>query len=118
LRLTYRSTDYFFVERREAHAKKSDACGKFSNELGKILLGLADGMVGHAGGVIASRLCIVSVAHECESMQGTPADSVRRGLEPSNYSVFAASHADSALTEMGTSGGALLFAPEATVCLG
>ena len=74
--------------------KKPDACGEFSNELGNDLLGVADGMGGHAGGVIVSRLCIEFVVHECESMQRTPADRVRRGLESSNHSLFAASQSD------------------------
>jgi len=94
---------------REAN---EDACGH-SEVLGNgCLLFVADGMGGHAGGATASRLAVETLAREFPKDAGDPGRALGAGMESVNRRVFEEARRNPELHGMGTTGVALLFAPE------
>jgi PPM family protein phosphatase len=80
---------------------------------GPRLLAIADGMGGHAGGEVASKIVIGAVEHLDEDRPGNDGDiitSMRESVEDANESLASAVKADKALEGMGTTLTALRFA--------
>ena len=74
------------------------------------LLVIADGMGGHRGGEVASRIAIDCIGRIFwEHGDRPPAEILRLAFETANREIFAASIADAELAGMGTTGVALLF---------
>jgi len=88
-----------------------DSLGEFSDaDRGLHLLVVADGMGGHRGGEVASRIAIECIGRVFrETVNRPPAQILRVAFETANREIFAASTADAELAGMGTTGVALLF---------
>jgi protein phosphatase len=88
-----------------------DSLGEFHDaERGLHLLVVADGMGGHRGGEVASRIAIDCIGRAFrESGERSAPEILRAALEAANREIFAAANADAELAGMGTTGVALLF---------
>jgi protein phosphatase len=90
-------------------ASNQDAFGGLVAASGARLLGVADGMGGHAGGATASRVAVETVEEFVGRSTGDPARLLQAALEAANRRVHAEARSDPSLTGMGTTGVALLF---------
>jgi serine/threonine protein phosphatase PrpC len=73
------------------------------------LLIVADGMGGHRGGEVASRLAVDSIVQSVDGSGTPPSELLQRALEGANLEVFEASCNDADLRGMGTTVVAMLF---------
>jgi protein phosphatase len=87
-----------------------DYCGEFGDpEHGRRLFVIADGMGGHRGGEVASRIAVETTAEVFEAGGDDPADLLRVALETANVRVHEAAQENRDLAGMGTTGVCLLF---------
>jgi serine/threonine protein phosphatase PrpC len=87
-----------------------DAFGEFEDpERGIRLLVIADGMGGHRGGEVASRLAIERIGEVFEAPADNHEDMLRAAFEGANTRIFDTSTGDPDLAGMGTTGVAALF---------
>ena len=87
-----------------------DYWGKFNDsQSGRLLLMIADGMGGHAGGEVASKMAVETVAEIFAAGGDDSAVLLREALELANARVHEAAQEDPDLTGMGTTGVCLLF---------
>ncbi len=87
-----------------------DYCGEFADPAHtRRLFIVADGMGGHLGGEVASRMAVETAAEVFESGGDDPAALLRIALETANQRVHAAAQNDMELAGMGTTGVCLLF---------
>jgi serine/threonine protein phosphatase PrpC len=85
-----------------------DAFGEFrSTERPLCVLFVADGMGGHRGGEVASRIAVESVGESLEGSESADGEILVKALEVANHKVFEASCEDAELAGMGTTGVAL-----------
>lgn len=90
-----------------------DYCGEFDDpESKRRLLIVADGMGGHLGGEVASRMAVETAAEIFRAGGGDPDELLRRAFEVANERVHKAAQEDMELAGMGTTGVCLLFEPE------
>lgn len=75
------------------------------------MLIIADGMGGHLGGEVASKMAVETVAEIFEAGGNQAAELLREALETANERVRNAARADAGLAGMGTTGVCLLFEP-------
>jgi serine/threonine protein phosphatase PrpC len=99
-------------------ADNQDLYGDFRHASGGRLLILADGMGGHRGGALASRSCVDAFFTIFDDQVGSPEDWLRRTFEFANDRVYETARTDPELKGMGTTGVALLFAPDGTAWVG
>jgi len=99
-------------------ADNQDLYGDFRHASGGRLLILADGMGGHRGGALASRSCVDAFFTIFDDQVGSPEDWLRRTFEFANDRVYDTARTDPELKGMGTTGVALLFAPDGTAWVG
>jgi protein phosphatase len=87
-----------------------DSLGEFADPaLGRRLFIVADGMGGHLGGEVASRMAVETVAEVFRGGADDPAELLRTALETANQRVHAAAQENMDLAGMGTTGVCLLF---------
>jgi protein phosphatase len=96
-------------------ASNQDAYGGGLAPSGARLLIVADGMGGHAGGATASRVAIEVVEEAFATSSDAPELLLRGALEAANRRVHEQAQSDASLRGMGTTGVALLFAPDGGV---
>jgi protein phosphatase len=89
-----------------------DAYGELSFDGGRLFI-VADGMGGHAGGETASRLAVEAIREVFEGASGESGRRLREAMEAANLRVHQASHRDSRLAGMGTTGVALVIDADA-----
>lgn len=75
------------------------------------LLLTADGMGGHRGGEVASRLAVETAGNSFLSAQGASGELARKVLHDANQQIFATSQERTEVAGMGSTGVALLLAP-------
>jgi protein phosphatase len=87
-----------------------DFCAKFFDDAtGRRMLILADGMGGHRGGEVASRMAVEAAERVFSAGGDDAATLLRTALEDANSNVHRASNEDPELAGMGTTGVCLLF---------
>ena len=87
-----------------------DYCGEFDDPARRRrLLIVADGMGGHLGGEVASRMAVEAVAEVFHNGGDDAGELLRIALETANQRVHSASQEDMDLAGMGTTGVCLLF---------
>lgn len=87
-----------------------DYCGEFDDpETGRRLLIVADGMGGHLGGEVASRMAVETAAAIFHAGGDDPLELLNRALTTANARVHKASQEDMELAGMGTTGVCLMF---------
>ena len=87
-----------------------DAFDRFDDpERGEILLTVADGMGGHRGGEIASRMAIGTLGKLCREGEGDPETRLRSAIERANSEIHKLARRDRTLSRMGTTVVALLL---------
>jgi PPM family protein phosphatase len=89
-----------------------DSCGEGRAPSGALLLMVADGMGGHAGGETASRVAVETVQAVVGSSQQDPEVALRGALEAANRAVHEQAQREAQLFGMGTTGVAVLFCPD------
>jgi serine/threonine protein phosphatase PrpC len=94
-----------------ARSVNQDVCGEFENAEGYRLLMVADGMGGHAGGEIASRLALETVGRVFDRDFAEPDTLLARALRAANDEIHRVGSSDPALHGMGTTGVAILVGP-------
>ena len=91
-------------------AINQDYCGEFEDpRTHRRMLMIADGMGGHLGGEVASKIAVEAVAEIFEAGGDNADDLLREALETANERVYEAAQADAGLAGMGTTGVCLLF---------
>lgn len=89
-----------------------DYCGEFADSARRRrLFVVADGMGGHLGGEVASRMTVETAAEIFQAGGDDPAELLRRALETANDRVYKAAREDMDLAGMGTTGVCMLFEP-------
>jgi serine/threonine protein phosphatase PrpC len=87
-----------------------DAFDRFDDdERGEILLVVADGMGGHQGGEIASRMAIGTLGKLCREGDGDPPTRLTHAIERANFEIHKLASKDRTLEGMGTTVVALLL---------
>ena len=87
-----------------------DYCGEFDDPAThRRMLIVADGMGGHLGGEVASKMAVETVAEIFKAGGDDVADLLREALETANERVHKAAQEDRDLAGMGTTGVCLLF---------
>lgn len=90
-----------------------DAFGRFDDaDRCEILLVVADGLGGHRGGEVASRLAVERIGAEIFSAEGDRQARLERAIERANDAIHEAGEQDAALDGMGTTVVCLLLAEE------
>jgi len=92
-----------------------DAVASLVTRGNALLLVVADGMGGHQGGEIASRLAIDAICEAIENSVDAPEDTLRRALRAANRRIYQAAQRDARLAGMGTTGVALFIQQDASV---
>ena len=96
-----------------------DAFDRFDDEArDEILLVVADGMGGHRGGEVASRMAVGTLGKLVRDLDGEPAERLGAALERANREIHQLGQKDSMLRGMGTTAVALLLRPEGAAVLG
>ncbi|MEE2674377.1 MAG: Stp1/IreP family PP2C-type Ser/Thr phosphatase [Myxococcota bacterium] len=94
----------------KVRAVNQDYFGEFEDpQTRRRMLIIADGMGGHLGGEVASKLAVETVAAIFEAGGDDGGDLLRDALETANARVYQAAQADAGLAGMGTTGVCLLF---------
>lgn len=88
-----------------------DVCGEFASAEGFRLLVVADGMGGHSGGEIASRLALETIERVFDRDFGEPDTLLARAFRAANDEIHRVGASDPALHGMGTTGVAILIGP-------
>jgi len=92
-----------------------DAFDRFDDpERGEILLVVADGMGGHQGGEIASRMAVGTLGKLCREADGDPHSRLKYALERANFEIHRLAGKDRTLKGMGTTVVALLLCRNGT----
>jgi protein phosphatase len=87
-----------------------DAFDRFDDpERGEILLVVADGLGGHRGGEIASKMAVGTLGKLVREIEGDPENRLRQAVERANRFIFDAAAKDRTLKGMGTTVVALLL---------
>ncbi len=100
-----------------------DAFGRFDATSGReVLVVVADGLGGHRGGEVASRLAVArlgaAVFSDAHATQDDPAERLRRSIAYANASVLQLAREDLALDGMGTTVVSLLLAENGRAYVG
>jgi protein phosphatase len=87
----------------KAREINEDYFGSFSGRFGNLLL-VCDGMGGHKGGEIASRLAVETISNYFEKLNDSYniSEEINKSLEASNTSIILKAKGDSDLTDMGS----------------
>lgn len=93
-------------------ATNQDACATFRGAGGATLLVTADGMGGHRGGEVASRLAVEAVGSAFEGASEPSGGLLRATLEAANARILQVSLERSEVAGMGSTGVALLLADD------
>lgn len=89
-----------------------DAFGRFDDpDRGEILLVVADGLGGHRGGEVASRMAVDLLGQLVRAGPEAPATRLTRAIEEANRQIHDAARVDYTLEGMGTTVVCLLLAP-------
>ena len=90
-----------------------DAFDRFDDlERGEILLVVADGMGGHRGGEVASRMAVGTLGKLCHEGEGDPRFRLEHAIERANFEIHKLASKDRTLQGMGTTIVALLLCQE------
>jgi len=87
----------------KAREKNEDYFGSFSGSFGSLLL-VCDGMGGHKGGEIASRLAVETISTYFEKLNDSYniSEEINKSLEAANTSIILKAKEDPELTDMGS----------------
>lgn len=95
-----------------------DAFDRFDDpDRDEILLVVADGMGGHRGGEVASRMAVGTLGKLVRELDGEPSERLRCAVERANHEIHRLGERDSMLRGMGTTAVALLLRPDGTAIL-
>lgn len=95
-----------------------DAFDRFDDDdRNEILLVVADGMGGHRGGEVASRMAVGTLGKLVRDLDGEPVERLRSALERANHEIHRLGQRDSMLRGMGTTAVALLLRPDGSALL-
>lgn len=89
-----------------------DEVDEFSNAKGTLLVVVADGMGGHAGGEVASSTAVKSIGEYFAGAMEEPTRLLRRAFETANDRVFRMGNDEPSLFGMGTTAVAVLIEPD------
>jgi PPM family protein phosphatase len=90
-------------------ANNQDSCGEFANGAGWRALVVADGMGGHRGGEVASRIAVDTIGQVLGTSHEGPEQSLRNAFLAANERVLEVANGEPRYAGMGTTGVALLF---------
>ncbi len=90
-------------------SQNQDACAELRGRGGARLVVVADGMGGHEGGEVASRMAVETLREWFEEAEQADAELLERAIVAANERVHRAAEADAHLHGMGTTCVALLF---------
>ena len=91
-------------------AANQDSCAEFADAVTYRMLVLADGMGGHQGGEVASRIAVQAIGEVMGASTDGPEAALRHAFEVANERILQAASADHQYAGMGTTGVALLIA--------
>jgi protein phosphatase len=91
-------------------ATNQDSCGEFADAGAYRMLVLADGMGGHQGGEVASRMAVQAIGEVIGASKDGPEAALRHAFEVANDRILQAAASDPQYAGMGTTGVALLIA--------
>jgi serine/threonine protein phosphatase PrpC len=91
-------------------ANNQDWYGEFANGSGWRALVVADGMGGHQGGEVASRIAVDTIGKVLGASHEEPEQSLRKAFLAANERILEVARSDSRYAGMGTTGVALLLA--------